>query len=510
MAAAEEAHKNIMVVMGALMLTLLLAALDQTIVSTALPRIASDFNALNELSWVVTAYLIASAITTPLYGKISDLYGRKKMLIVAVIIFLSGSALCGAAQNITELVIFRGLQGLGAGGLIPLVLAAIADVVPIRERGKYQGLFGAVFGLASVVGPLLGGLFTDTLSWRWIFYINIPLGLLAMWAIAARLPVHVRRVEHAIDYLGALLLAAGTSSLLLVAVWGGSTYPWNSHIIIGLSMLAISAIGLFIYQEFSAKEPLLPMGLFRNSIFSVASALSFVSGMAMFAAIIFLPEYQQVVRGYSATKSGLLMLPLILGLLTASIVSGRIISKTGKYRLFPIGGFILTGFGLFLLSHLSLTTSQWLLSLWMLIVGLGIGSTMQVMTLAVQNATDPKHLGTATSAVTFFRSIGASLGVAIFGALLANRIVVHLKDLLPASSLTAAGTTPSIGSAAQIQALPPPIANAVLQAFVLSFQEVFLWTVPFVALAFLISLFLRDVPLRTLAREEAEGVAFEM
>jgi EmrB/QacA subfamily drug resistance transporter len=485
-----------------------LSALDQTIVSTALPRIASDFGALNELSWVVTSYLIASAVTTPLYGKISDLFGRKKTLVTAVIIFLIGSMLSGMAQSILELIIFRGIQGIGAGGLMTLVLATIGDIIPPRERGKYQGYFGGVFGVSSVVGPLLGGFFTDTISWRWIFYINVPLGLLALAAIAWRLHVPIRQQERHIDYTGAVLLAVSVISLLLVAVWGGSQYAWSSTVIMSLAAVAVAVGAAFVWWESRAREPIMPLSLFRNDIFNVASLLSFVSGVAMFAAIIFLPEYFQMVRGFSATQSGLLMLPLIAGMLTASIFSGRTISRTGKYRLFPIVGSVVVGLGIFLLSHISVDTPLLNLGVWMLIVGAGIGSFLQVTTLVVQNSVDRKDLGTATSLVTFFRSMGSSLGTAIFGSLLTARFSSHLSTILPQAQGSALSQSVSQGGAAQIQSLPPGFAHAVLQAFALAFQDVFFWTLPFVAVALIISLFLREVPLKSGTKEMASGEAF--
>jgi EmrB/QacA subfamily drug resistance transporter len=509
----QLSHRQILLIYSGLMLGMLLAALDQTIVSTALPTIVGDLGGLNRLSWVVTAYLLASTISQPIYGKLGDLYGRKRLFQVAIVIFLVGSALCGISQNMDELIGFRALQGLGAGGLMVGALSIIGDIVPPRERGRYQGYMGGVFAIASVIGPLIGGFLTQHASWRWVFYVNLPVGAVALVVIAIVLQGSSARKEHRIDYEGAVALALGAGMITLGLTWGGTQYAWTSPQVLGAFAIGIAAVIAFVFIERRAAEPLIPPHLFSNSIFDVTSLMAFLVGMAMFGALTFLPLFFQVVHQVTPTRSGLWLLPLMGGLLVASIVSGRLISKVGRYRAFPIVGTVLITVGMWMLSRIGVETEYLVIAAGMIVLGIGLGCVMPVLVLAVQNAVDQRDLGTATAASTFFRSIGGVFGVAIFGSIFANRLNYWLPRDLPASAhlTTKAASSLLHASPEELRRLPAAVLNGLINAFSDSLHTVFLWAVPFGIAAFVVSLLLREVPLRqanTGVAEMAAEVAF--
>lgn len=489
-------HRQILLVFSGLMLGMLLASLDQTIVATALPTMVGELGGLTHLSWVITAYLLTSTASVPLYGKLSDLYGRKALYQIGIVIFLLGSVLSGLSQSMAQLIAFRAIQGLGAGGLMAMSQTIIADVVSPRERGRYQGYLGSVFAFSSVAGPLLGGLFVDHLSWRWVFYINLPIGIVALAVTAVVLRLPFERRPHKIDYFGSALLVLGITALLLLTTWGGTEYAWTSPTIIGLGITGVVALAVFLWQEQRAQEPVLPLRLFRDNIFNVCTSVGFILGLALFGALAFMPVYFQVVDGASATESGLRLVPMMVGVISASIFSGRWIARTGHYRRFPIIGTATMTAGVLLLTRLGVGTSMWETSVYLVFLGAGVGMVLPVIVLAVQNAVPQGDLGVATAGTNLFRSLGSAFGVAIFGAILTNRLNAELPKRVPAEALQQYDFSTLTSSPQQLRALPPDVYSGVVEAFAVSIHSVFFWAVPFAALAFGLTLLLRELPLR--------------
>jgi EmrB/QacA subfamily drug resistance transporter len=499
------APREVLIVLPGLLMAILLAMLDNLIVSTALPRIVGELGGVAHLSWVVTAYILASTITTPFYGKLGDMYGRKKFFVAAIVIFLAGSALSGLSQSMAELIAFRAIQGLGAGGLMVGAMATLGDIVAPRERGRYMSYMMVVMMLATVGGPLVGGFITTSFSWRWIFYINIPLGGAALVYLLATLHLPAKRVSHRVDYLGGTLLGVAATALILLATWGGTQYAWGSPEIIGLALVTVAAAAGFCVAEMRAAEPMLPLHVFRNGNFSLTMAMTFLTGLAMFGAMTFLPLYQQTVQGESPTISGLMLTPMMLGVTVTSIVAGQVTTKTGRYKVFPILGGALMAVGMYLLTGLGVGTSLLTSAVFYVVLGLGMGFLMQMVSLIAQNSVEQKDMGVASSARMFFQQIGGSLGVAAFGAIFARQLTSSLAS--------AAGSGAHISASggqldpARVNSLSGPVRHDVFLAIAHAVQHVFVWAVPAAVLIFALAWFIKEVPLRGRAPAAGEAAA---
>jgi len=489
-------HRQIRAVYTGLMLAMAVASLDQTIVATALPTIVGELGGLAHIGWVGTAYLVTSTAAAVIYGKLSDLYERKRVFQSALVVFLAGSALAGVSGSLGQLIAFRALQGVGGGGLMALTLAVVGDLVPPRQRGRYAGYLGGVLALATVAGPLVGGFLVDHAGWRWIFYVNLPVGLAALLVIGARLRLPPRPVLAArFDLPGAALLVAAVGCVVLVASWGGTEYAWTSPQVLGLAVVAALALGLLLLVERRAAEPLLPLALFANPVVAVTSAVGLLTGLVLIGSLAFLPLFLQVAKGASATSSGLLLLPLMVGVLGASVVTGRLVSRSGRYKPFPVAGGAVMTASFWLLSRIGTATPPTVITSEMVLLGVGIGLTMQVLIVAGQNAVERRHLGLVTSLAQFFRELGGSVGVAVFGAVFAARVTTELAHRLPQAGTRVVGGGLR-GSPAQLETLPPVVHHAVAQAVAAAVDTVFAWALPFAALAFLLTLLLRELPLR--------------
>lgn len=499
----ELSHRQVLVVLSGLMLGMLVAALGQTVVATALPTIVGELGGQDQLAWVVSATLLTSTASTPLWGKLSDLYGRRPLFQAAIVVFLVGSVLCGLSQTMGQLIGFRAVQGLGIGGLMALSQAILGDIVSPRERGRYQGYIGSVFGAASIGGPLIGGFLVDGPGWRWCFYVGVPIGIAAYVVTNRVLTMPFTRRDHQIDYLGAALIVGGVSLLLLLLSLGGSEFAWGSTEIVGMAVGSALLMVLAVVQERRAVEPIIPPRLFRIPTFRITSLVGFIVGVAMFGAIVYLPQYLQIVKGQSPTRSGLLTVPLMVGLMGMSIGSGRIITRTGRYKLFPVVGLVVVAVGLGLFSLLGVDTPLPVAGASMLVLGAGLGMVMQVLVLAVQNAVEHRDLGTATSAATFFRSMGGALGVAVFGALLSDRLGRYIPERLAAAGVQdRAGGGDLLGTPDAIAALPGPVRDAVLGGFADSLSDIYTIAIPIALLGFVVVLFLPELPLRTSVRDQ--------
>jgi EmrB/QacA subfamily drug resistance transporter len=494
--AVSGPKREVLIVLPGLLLALILAMLDQTIVSTALPRIVGDLGGVTHLSWVVTAYVLASTITTPLYGKLGDLYGRKRWLMIAIVIFLIGSALSGLSQTMDQLILFRALQGLGAGGLMVGVIASIGDLVAPRERGQYMGYMMAAMMLAMIAGPLVGGYITDSLSWRWIFYINMPVGGAALIYLWATLHLPYKKVPHKIDYLGAGMLAIAATSIVLLTTWGGTQYRWGSGQILGLAVVAVAAVVAFLFTETRAAEPVLPLHVFKNRNFSVATGMSFLLGVAMLGALTFLPLYQQTVQHLSAVGSGLLLIPMMLGVTVTSLIGGFVMTRTGRYRFMPIVGGAIMTVAMILLTGLGVHTTLLQSGLYYAVLGIGMGFLMQITSVIVQNSVDPRDIGVASSSRTFFQQIGGSLGVALFGAVFARRLTGSMTSLLPGVHLN---TGDGQLNPVTVNHLPALIRHDVFVAISHAIQGVFYLAAPAAFAVFVLAWFITEVPLRSSA-----------